>query len=167
MSKYDLRFDLIDSPRQIRQLEAFMLAQVGPYDAERHQAWVEDVCMPAVAADERRALAWWSHGTMIGEAVLKPLIPDEVELKNFRIAPGQEGRYLGSVMMAHIELEGRDLLLEKGLLSSGANNFTVQLDTSAQLESYFARHGFETVDRAELYTPGKQESIMQRTVPLH
>jgi N-acetylglutamate synthase-like GNAT family acetyltransferase len=164
MSKYDLRFDLIDSPRQIRQLEAFMLAHVGPYEAGLYQAWVEDVCVPAVAADERRALAWWSHGRMIGDAVLKPLVTDVVELKNFRIAPGQEGRCLGSVMMALVALEGRDLLLEKGLLSSGANNFTVQLDTSAQLESYFARFRFETVDRAELYTPGKQEVIMQKQI---
>ena len=167
MSKYDLRFDLIDSPRQLRQLEGFMLAQVGAYDAGRHQAWVEDVCVPAVASDERRALAWWSHGSMIGDAVLKPLTPDALELKNFRIAQGRQGRYLGAVMMVHVVLEGRDLLLEKGLASPDANSFTVQLDTGAHLESYFAHHGFKTVERAELYTPGREEVIMQRTVPLH
>lgn len=123
--------------------------------------------MPGVTRDDRRALAWWQHSRMIGDAVLKPLSSNRLELKNFRIASDGEGKYLGSVMMAHVALEGRDLLKDKGLLDGARENFALQLDTSPKLVPYFRHHGFVPIATADLYVPGHTEVIMERTVPLH
>jgi hypothetical protein len=167
MPKYDLRFDLVETLSQQRQLEGFLLSHVGGYAAGPYQQWVEDVCMPGIEHDDRRALAWWQHNRMVGDAVLKPLSSNRLELKNFRIAPGSEGKYLGSVMMAHVSLEGQDLLEDKGLLDGAREDFAVQLDTSPVLVPYFRHHGFVPVAMAPLYVPERTEVIMERTVPLH
>jgi len=166
MSKYGLRFDLVETPRQIRQLGDFMRANVGSYGMSRHQAWVDDVCLPGVERGERPTLAWWEHGRMIGDSVLKVVAPNIVEVKNFRIRDGYDRHSLGSVMMDYTMDEAVALLDERGAISSDTNAITVQLDTGPDLETYFASHHFVTVGKAELYVPGREEVIMQRTVPL-
>lgn len=170
MSKYDLKFDLVESPRGICQLGDFMRAHVGTYKPDRHNAWVEDVCLPAIATEERRALGWWQHGKMVGDSVLKIAATDTVELKNFRVsAPGFSGRGLADFMMRQVMHESIDLLADKGKISPDANAITVRLDTTAgsPAESFFAHTGFVVVDRAELYTPGQEEVIMQRGYALN
>lgn len=165
MPKYGLRFDLVETVRERAQLADFLRSNVGDYDSKKHEKWVEETCIPGIERDDRRALAWWQHGQMVGDVVLKPLGIGAVEIKNFRIRHGNEGVHLGAVMMAHAFKEAKDLLDEKGLGSNG--ELTLRLDTSEALAAYFGRHGFKTIGSAELYEPGKREVIMERLVPLH
>ncbi|MDB5185746.1 MAG: hypothetical protein JWL85_269 [Candidatus Saccharibacteria bacterium] len=170
MGKYDLSFDLVDRSRQVNQLAAFMRAHRGPYNEVQHNAWLEDICIPGVNSGERRALAWWQNGRMIGDAVLKAAGPNTAELKNFRVASPQwlQGRGLGAFMLRQATVEATELLVERGLVSNEANAVTLMLDTLADSSAaaFFAYQGFREVGRAELYTPGQQEVIMELEVPL-
>jgi len=169
MPKYGLEFDLVESNRQIAQLGDFLRSNVGLYDHTRHFEWVETTCLPAITTDKRRALAWWEHGQMVGDAVLKPLDVGLVELKNFRVANHAEQRGLGGLMMKHAFLETQDLLAEKGLLDERGENITLQLDTTegGVAQAFFEHVGFDVVETSDLYTPGKAEVIMQRQISLH
>ncbi len=167
MSKYDLKFDLVETPSHQRQLEAFINGHVGNYGDARHIDWNMTVNMPGIISDERRALSWWEHGQTIASSVVKPVAQNFAELKLHRVADGHEGVHLGAVMMAHAFKEAVDLLDERGLITSEANEVVVQLDTNPALESYFSRYGFVAVAREALYVAGREEVIMQRAVPLH
>lgn len=165
MPKYGLRFDLVETTREQAQLADFLRNNVGDYDREKHERWVEETCIPGIERDDRRALAWWQHGQMVGDVVLKPLGVGAVEIKNFRIRQGNEGVHLGAVMMSHAFKEAKDLLDEKGLADN--DDLTIQLDTSPSLVPYFDQYGFVPTGATELYQTGKLEVIMQRVIPLH
>lgn len=170
MTHYGLRFDAIESPRALRELGSFMRTHAGTYDRVAHEAWVEGTCLPAIARDERRAIAWWRDGMIVGDAVLKVVAPDVAELKNFRVADhGQlQGRGMGKFLLRQALYEATDLLVEKGMVSAETNSVRVQLDTTAgsEAQAFFAHHGFHQTGTAELYTPGQIEVLMQTAVEL-
>lgn len=168
MSKYDLRFDLIETPRDIRELGDFLLKNNGDYDVRKHTQWVHDICLPAIKTDKRRALAWWQHGQMVGDAVLKPLQTGMAELKNFRIAPSAAHRGLGNMMLKHAVLEAADLLTDKGFTVPDGN-LILQLDTIAgsQAERFFAANGFDVTGTLDDYPAQAAGVIMQRQISLH
>lgn len=170
MGKYDLRYDTVETGREITQLGAFLRANRGDYDQELHERWLDEVCIPGVEAGDRVAMAWYRHGDMIGDTVLKPAGPDTVEIKNFRVVGAAlKGRGLAGFMMRQIAPEAQDLLVTRGLVSPDAETLTLQLDTPAGsgAEAFFRHHGFSEVGRTALYQPGKTDVLMQQAVPLH
>ena len=170
MGKFGLQFDQVDAEKDFLQLEAFLHANAGTYDPAKHEAWLDGVCMPELRADRRRALAWWQHGAIVGDAVLKVAAIDTIELKNFRVAPIDQlqDKGLGAMMLKMALSEAPMLLEEQGMLSRNTESVQVILDTTAGMAaaSFFARHGFEETGRAQLYQPGVDEILMSRVVPL-
>lgn len=170
MKKYGLAFDLVESGHELRQLEDFLINQPGSYDPAQHTAWIEGVCIPGIAAGDRRALGWYRHGDMIGDAVLKVSAPDMAELKNFRVIEGEmSDRGLAHFLMTQATHEARELLVQKNMITTDANAITLRLDTTAggDAESFFAHYGFRRTGEAALYVPGRMEALMELTVPLH
>ena len=171
MGKYGLSFDVIDTNRQFTQLADFMRTNPGSYDRQKHEAWIEEVCLPGLESGSRRALAWWQDGHMIGDAVLKIEDgADRVELKNFRVAGPNELRDkgMGGMLLKFALAESVSLMQERGSISSDATSIQVVLDATqgTPVIGFFERHGFSVNDSKELYTPGVQEVLMSQSVAL-
>lgn len=170
MGKYGLRFDTVESSRELRQLAGFLHKNPGTYRSEDHDRWIEEVCIPGVASGERSAVAWWQDGELVGDAVLKIAEDNTVELKNFRkrelfTSEGRSIHAAGGFMMRQIFDEAGDLLVLQNRLTKP--EIIVRLDTTAgnPVISFFEHFGFRQIGQAELYTPGQTEILMAATIP--
>lgn len=171
MGVYDLHFDTVETPSEQRQLADFLRAHTGSYDAEAHERWIEEKCIPGIESGERSALAWWSHGQMIGDAVLKVVDPKTVELKNFRVARPDDLRIRGhgDFMIRAAKVEAQRVLEEVRILDPDTDQIRLILDTTMgnPAADFFSNHGFRVTGEVEgLYVPGQTELLMEAQVPL-
>lgn len=176
MSKYrDLRFDAVESAQHLRQLADFLRAHPGSYAGERHEQWIDEVCIPGIESGERTALAWFQDGEIVGDTVLKvdDITSNTVEIKNFRVLNvdklnGRKINHIGDFMITQAISEAVDLLVDTNQLTSDADAITINLDTTEgnPVISFFERYGFEEIGRAELYLPGQTEILMAARVPV-
>lgn len=171
MGKYNLAFDVLENRGQFEKLADFMRSNPGSYDINKHEAWIEETCIPGLESGDRRALAWWQNGQIIGDAVLKIAGPNTVELKNFRVvAPGElMDKGMGSMLLKFAFSEGISLLDEQGSLTSEANDARMVLDATSgtPVINFFERHGFSSDGFSELYVPGVQEVLMSKSLALN
>lgn len=169
MRKYGLEFDIAEGQKDLRGLEDFLMHQRGGYPQKAYEQWVVETCIPGVDRDERRALIWRQEGAIIGDAVIVPRSDDHVTLKHFRVEAGTlAGRGMGRFMMMQVFPEAIDILNDKGMVTSGANEISIDLDVTKgnSAQAFFERFGFLEQNEAGLYTPDQTEVIMQRTVEL-
>jgi hypothetical protein len=169
MGRYDLRFDSVETPGEVRQLRDFMLAHREGYDPLTHEAWVVERCIPAIEAGERPALAWWRAGRIAGDGILKVAGQNVVELCNFRVAGGWlEGRGAARFMLNQLLTEAIILLDRTGAITPNATSIRMRLDTAAggPAQSFFEHAAFTVMDVQELYRPGYPDVIMEREIQL-
>ena len=170
MGKYSLSFDTAETPRDVRNLEDFLLRNRGTYNRAIHEQWVAETCIPAIERGERRALLWQQAGKVVGDAIVVPLGVDCATIKHFRVAPEEwlARRGMGDFLMRQAVAEATEMLIDSGSVSSSANAVTLYLDTTLgnPAQTFFERHGFQPVEYAELYEPGKTEVVMEKMVML-
>lgn len=168
MGRFDLRFDSVETAREIQQTQDFLLQHPGDYDPATYIPWVVDTCIPDIKNGVRRSFAWWQRDSLIADAIIKAEMPDVAVLRHFRVEAGEFSRRgLGSFALRQVFPVAVELLEEQGLISHDATNITVQLDAKYDSDAvrFFEHHGFEVVDQGDLYGSGT-DAIMQRSYPL-
>jgi hypothetical protein len=165
MSKYGLRFDILDSPKDMRSLEDFLMTHRGPYDPAAYEAWVSGKCMPEINAGKRLALGWTQHGGVVADAILVPRSPECVTLKHLRVHPEQwlQGRGMARFLLDQTFHEVIELSEQAG---NTTGNVIVDLDTplGSMAHGFFAAQGFTETGRAALYTPDNPDVLMEKVI---
>lgn len=168
MGRFDLRFDTVETSREIQQTQDFLLRHPGEYDPATYIPWVIDTCIPDIKSGARRSFAWWQKGDLVADAIIKAERTDVAVLRHFRVeASDFAHRGLGSFALRQVFPVAIELLDEQGLISSDATSIAVQLDTKygSSAAQFFVHHGFEVIDQGDLYGSGT-DVIMRRSYPL-
>jgi GNAT superfamily N-acetyltransferase len=169
MGAFALRFDTVETSREVHQLQEFLLQHPADYDPASYTPWVVDTCIPGIKNGIRRSFAWWQEGNMVADAIIKLEGRNVAQLRHFRVeAPGFTNRGLGTFALRQVFPVAVDLLDDQGLIDSDVNSITVQLDTrgGSAAEAFFAHNGFKIIGQSALYTPNKLDVIMERSYPL-
>lgn len=168
MGRFELRFDSIETNKEARQIQDFLLQHPGEYDPATYIPWVVDTCVPEIKSGERRAFAWWQAGDLVADAIIK--VEDDIaKLRHFRVeAPSFTHRGLGSFAIRQVPHVALELLSEQHGTSPDATNIRVQLDTKlgSSAARFFAHHGFQIIGQDDLYRSGKPDAIMERAYPI-
>lgn len=170
MGRFELRFDTIESPREILQLQHFLLQHPGGYDPLTYKQWVFETCIPDIKSGKRVPFGWWQRGALIADVILKVAEddPDTAWLRHFRVeSPDLIHRGLGEFAIRQIPFVAAELLADQDALSDHASHITVRLDTKADNPAmhFFERYGFVPIGQADLYGSG-MDVIMEQTYAL-
>jgi len=144
----------------LRNLRRFMLGQ--PQFYPNFGDWLDGKCLPRIEAG--LAVGWIAllDGKVAGDAVYQRLDePGKVELKNLRIDPDYRNRALGHFLLRQVEVEGA------AFAGAEPGGLTIVADVSTPNFSgveFFVRNGFHIMDMGELYAPGQNEYVLQKTV---
>ncbi len=169
MAMNDISFGMVETRHELCQMGRFIDEYPGTYNRDRHRSWNHETNLPALTAGKRSGFGFWLKGELKGGVILKPLGVNVVEAKYVRVAaPEFAGRGAGRLMMTQLRWIGQEVLAQHNLISSGANEFTVQLDTRADggARPFFEHFGFEVVQELPLYDPRVPDVIMQRSYGL-
>jgi len=168
MGRFDLRFDSIETRKEVLQLQDFLLRHPGDYDIATYEPWVVGTCIAEIESGMRRSFGWWQRGDLIADAIVK--VEDGVALlRHFRVeSPNFAHRGLGTFALRQVFPVAAELLIEQGAMDPDATSVTVRMDTKEDgaAAHFFAHHGFEIVSQADLYGSGKPDVIMERTYQL-
>lgn len=168
MGRFELRFDSIETNKEARQIQDFLLQHPGEYDLATYIPWVVDTCIPEIKSGERRAFAWWRAGELVADAIIKAE-DDIAKLRHFRVeTPDFAHRGLGAFAIRQVPHVASELLSEQRRIGPDTTSIRVQLDTKlgGSAARFFAYHGFQAVDQGDLYRLGNPDVIMERTYPI-